>query len=352
MSTKKWSIMFIILYSFLLFLIGGSVVVVDPYFHYHKPLNGVFYALDKKEYINDGIIKHFSYDGIITGSSTSLSFKPSEAETLFSQNFIRISYPGEGFRKISESLSSAFSCNAELRTVIWGVDTMWFIADKDYLGHDEYPDYLYDDNVLNDTYYIFNRQILSDDLFPAILKTLKGVPSNTFDNTTGYLSGSKEQVLSAYDRPAKENLAANPSETEEYFFMLEDNLQNNIISLISTHPDITFYIFFPPYSICWWDGFNQLGPEILLRRINMEQYAIEKLINMENVKLFSFFDDYELICNLNNYVDEVHYTQSVSNYILISMKNGQHQLTKDNYKQYIQNIKDFYTNYNYDQIFE
>lgn len=90
----------------------------------------------------------------------------------------------------------------------------------------------------------------------------------------------------------------------------------------------------------------------MLRRIDMEQYAIEQLIACENVKLFSFFDDYNLICDLNNYRDDIHYVPSVNSYILISMKNGQHRLTKDNYTEYLQNIREFYTNYNYDEIFE
>lgn len=352
MNAKKWSITFIIIYSLLLFVIGGAVIIVDPYFHYHKPLDGMFYAFDREEYINDGITKNFSYDGIITGSSTSLGFKPSEAESIFSQNFIRVSYPGEAYRKMNENLVSAFSHNPELQTVIWGVDTMYFISDKDYLNYEEYPDYLYDENIFNDTNYIFNKEIILDDFVPSIIKTLKGIPSNTLDSTAGYAIGNRESVLRAHERPAREDQTPDPLETAEYFSMLQDNLHSNIITVISDHPDTTFYIFFPPYSICWWDGFHQLGPEILLRRIDMEQYVIEELIEYDNVKLFSFFDDYDLICNLDNYTDDVHYSQSVCNYILISMKNGQHRLTKDSYEEYLQNIKEFYVNYNYDRIYE
>ena len=352
MKAKKWCILFVIIYSCVLFIIGVSVVIIDPYFHYHKPLSGIYYAFDKDEYINDGITKNFSYEGIITGSSTTLGFKTEEAGELFSQQFIRVSYPGEGFRKMKENLESAFSHNSELHTVIWGVDPMWFILDKDYLNYDEYPDYLYDDNILNDTNYIFNKEILMDDFIPAIVKTVNKVPTDTFDSVAGYASGSKDKVLSAYKRPEKENQMADPMETDEYFSMLEENLQENIISIVNAHPEVTFYIFFPPYNICWWDSFNQVGKEILLRRIDMEQYAIEKFLECDNIQLFSFNDDYDLICDLDNYTDNVHYSQSVSSYILTSMKEDKHRLTKDNYEEYLRNIREFYTNYDYDLIFE
>ena len=38
--------------------------------------------------------------------------------------------------------------------------------------------------------------------------------------------------------------------------------------------------------------------------------------------------------------------------ILQLMSKGEYQLTKDNYKQHFEEITDFYTNYNYDSLFE
>ena len=76
-------------------------------------------------------------------------------------------------------------------------------------------------------------------------------------------------------------------------------VKNDIISLIEENPQIEFYIFFPPYSICWWDSLNQYGTAVLMRRIDMEQFAIEKLIEYENVHLFSFFNDFEMTSKRN-----------------------------------------------------
>ena len=41
-----------------LLLAGGATIVIDPFFHYHKALDGVEYPLvdGMERYLNDGII--------------------------------------------------------------------------------------------------------------------------------------------------------------------------------------------------------------------------------------------------------------------------------------------------------
>ena len=60
------------------------VVYVDPFMHYHKPIiSKFFYSLDNQRSQNDGIIKYFDYDAIITGTSMIENFKTSEFDKLF-----------------------------------------------------------------------------------------------------------------------------------------------------------------------------------------------------------------------------------------------------------------------------
>lgn len=84
----------------------------------------------------------------------------------------------------------------------------------------------------------------------------------------------------------------------------------------------------------------------------MEQFAIEEILKYENVRLFSFFNNFELTCDLDNYGDEIHYSPEVNSQILIWMKEGKYELTEDNYLDYIDEITDFYCSYDYDAIFE
>lgn len=351
MDVKKWSIALGISYLAIVILIGTVVIVVDPYFHYHAPVGGLAYKLENQQYINDGITKNFDYNGIITGSSTSLGFSIEEAGELFQKDFVRLSYLGESFKRIGDNIKVAICENQNLDMVIWGLDTMWFISDANNMGYEEYPEYLYDENIFNDTRYLFNGEILVNDVLPEIGRTIQGKKADSFDNY-GYLkTQGAETVLNVYQRPEKEDLSFDPAQNESDMNRLRNNLDQNVLSIVEANPGVTFYIFFPPYSICWWDSLHQGGDERLLRRIEMEKIAIECLTEYENVRIFSFFNNFDLICNLDNYIDEIHYIKNVNSQIMIWMQEGSYELTKENYEKYIEEITDFYINYNYDDIF-
>ncbi len=353
MDRKKWSILFIVCFMVSVVTIGITVFIVDPYFHYHEPLEGMSYSLSKEAYVNDGISKNFPYNGMITGTSMTKGFRVEEANKIFDKEFIRITFQGEGFKRINDNLTMAIEQNPELDFVIRGVDTLWFISGKDWMGYDEYPDYLYDDNIWNDVNYLFNKDIWIEDIIPQLYRTIRGEESDHFDNYgNGGPRASKEDAILKYDRQEAQVLPIKEEETQLYFFYLEENLEQNILQVVKDNPDITFYLFFPPYSICWWDSLNRNGVEVLKRRIDMEKYAIEMILQHDNVKLFSFFTDYETICDLTNYFDEAHYTDNICTLILERMKAGEYELTKENYRDYIREITEFYCNYDYDSIFE
>lgn len=63
--------------------------------------------------------------------------------------------------------------------------------------------------------------------------------------------------------------------------------------------------------------------------------------------MYGFDDQFELICNLDNYTDQAHYGQWVNSWILKWMRDGDHQLTTDNYQIYLETKRDFYNHYDY-----
>lgn len=353
MNGKRWCVRLIGIYVAAMAFIGCLVMIVDPYFHYHAPLKGFAYSLENSYYINGGVSEHFPYNAMITGTSTTRNFCTAEADALFDRKFVRITYHGEGFKRINENLEAALAANPDLKFVIRGVDTMWFIADENWEGYDEYPEYLIDGKWWSDVYYLYNKEILWKGVISELVRTIEGDPADTFDDyTVGDTSQGREAVIAGYERPQFQDIAPDSEETKEYFEMLERNLDENVLAVVKANPDVTFYLFFPPYSICWWDSLHQSGEASLMRRIDMEQFAIEKLLACDNVHLFSFFNNRDLICDLDNYVDDVHYSNSVSSLLLIWMKEGKYELTKDNYRDYIGEIRNFYGQFDYDGFFE
>ena len=81
MTCKKWAITTILSTCMLLVGLGSVTIYIDPYFHYHAPLQGLEYPISNERYQNDGIIRHFPYNAIITGTSMTENFKASELDS-------------------------------------------------------------------------------------------------------------------------------------------------------------------------------------------------------------------------------------------------------------------------------
>ena len=346
---KKWFVtcMSVLLGTILLMLL--VFWIFDPYFHFHKPFPFVSYRMYDERYTNDGISRHFDYDAMITGTSMAQNFKTSEADALFGVNAVKETFSGAGYKELSQNLERALQRNDRLRTVIWTMDSNSLIRDKDYDQYEGYPTYLYDDNPWNDVSYVFNKNVWYHGVLPNLVMTLKGEPSTTFDE---YSSWEKETgykyVMQSYDRWEQKAETA-PGLTEADVEMVTANIQQNFVDLVNRYPDTTFYIFYTPYSICWWDFMNQEG--MINYYFEAELIATKLLLECPNVRLYNFHDKYDIITNLDNYRDKEHYGAHVNSMILEWLSDGDGLVTKDNYMELFEKEKEYYLNYDYESIF-
>lgn len=327
------------------------VVYVDPLFHYHAPTEGFVYPLFDERYMNDGISRHFEYDSIITGTSMTQNFQTSLWDELFGTTSIKIPASGARYKEINDMLERAYKYHdGEIKLVLRGLDLTMMISDKDAQEYDEYPEYLYDDNLWNDVHYVLNKDIFFDYLTYVLQYTAEGRVSTDFDHYKVWGSPyyyNVDELLEKYDRVEKTDEVIHLSEEEKK--IIEDNLNQNVIVLIKNHPETQFYLFFPPYSILYWDDLNNKGN--VQWNIEMQRYAIEMLLPLENVHLYSFFDDYLMMGDLRNYKDTIHYGLIYSNQIMENMKNEVGLLTPDNYEQYLEKLT-FYDEFDYDSFLE
>lgn len=336
-------------------LVGGILLLVlvfwifDPYFHFHKPFSFVSYRLYDERYMNDGISRHFDYDAVITGTSMAQNFKTSEADVLFGVKSVKETFSGAAYKELSENLERALRRNKDLRTIIWTMDSNAILRDKDYVAYEGYPAYLYDDNPWNDVRYVFNKEIWYHGVLNNLVMTLTGQPSTTFDE---YSSWEKETgyayVMASYDR-WEEKAPEAPGLTAADVEMVTGNIQQNFVDLANQYPDTTFYIFYTPYSICWWDFMNQEG--MINYYFEAELITTEMLLECQNVKLYNFYDKYDIITDLDNYRDKEHYASHINSMILKWMAAGEGLVTKQNYRERYDQERQFYLNYDYDKIF-
>lgn len=349
MNSKTWTKGFLALTLILLVAAATLTGVIDPFFHYRAPLEELEYPIRNQRYQNDGIVKHFTYDALITGTSLTENFKASEFDALFDTHSVKTCYSGGTFAEITTNLKTALKSNPEIRYVLYGLDEWNLYGGKELiLASGEYPTYLYDENLLNDVQYLLNKDILLNDTLEVLDYTRKGIKTTTFDKYSSWNEPTgKEAVLPGYNRPEKAE--TNSAFTEELAQIMEETLTNNILSLAETYPDTHFLFFFPPYSILNWDAHMQEG--ILDLHIDAMTKASALLTQAENIRLYSFYTDYDLCTNFDNYHDIVHYNSHINSVLLERIHADEYRLTKDNYLQHWEEVRQFYSTYDYEAIF-
>lgn len=350
MQPKRWLAGF--LGIFLAGLAGcmALVIWVDPFFQYHKPLAWFPYLVDNQVNQNPGLAKHMDYDGILIGSSMTASFNTDWFEELMGMKTQKLSYNGSYPKDLSNIMQLVFDAKGDqVKAVYMAVDQSTFSADPE---ETKFPvtDYLYDDNVFNDVPYLLNKDVLLD----YILRPLAD-RKDASDWAELYKPWwtdeyyNKANVLMYYEvaeeKQEEEALAA------DYFKdAVEENLQKNILPYIEAHPETEFYIFYPPYSILFWnDVTREKELEAVIGRL---EYMTERLLNYENVHVFNFLGKEEIICNLNNYADYMHYHKNVCRYITECFATGENELHPENYGQAFDEIRTLAMSYNYPAIWD
>lgn len=318
MSAKKWlTTLYCLLLAFLV-VTGALVVWIDPFFHYHGPVGGFYYQLGDQRSQNDGITRHFDYDAVITGTSMAENFRTSEFDALFGTHAVKLPYPGATYKEINDNLEKALDTHPDVTYVLRPLDLTHLIEDASAMRTDmgDYPDYLYDNNILNDVKYLYNSTVLFEYAAPMLAKRALGEEGGItpFDDYSwsGDDEYSAEKALEGKTSftPAR----SQPGLTEEEKQMVEDNIEANVVRTAREHPKTIFLYYFAPYSAAYYGKCMEDGTFEKLEEA--EQLATKAILACDNIRLFLFSSDTDTTMNLANYKDMGHYSPEVSSLIL------------------------------------
>lgn len=357
MSEKKnlrWVLLFLALVLTALLAVGGLTALVDPYFLYHKPLSVFRYRLNNERYQNYGIARNFDYNAMIVGTSMSENFKPSEFDALFGVQSVKLPFSGGSHCEVKELLEFAFAHNPDVKYVIRNIDLFRAFDGKDDRDYpaDSYPTYLYDDNPWNDVGYLLNMETFLEGTLGNLAWTILRRPTQTLDeyaNWNDAYTFGPAGIQANYARN-QVTYTGNASITEEEYRRIQENMTENVLQVAMDHPDVTFYLYVSPYSIYFFDYVNEMGE--LDRYLNAQETILRLLLGQENVRLFAFYTEYDLICDPYHYRDVAHHEEAVNSQILRWIKEGHGEITEDNFEAYIDAVWEFYHAYDYDALFE
>ena len=319
----------------LLLVLAAAVILIDPFFHYHKPWFGLKAVLTDKEYQCIGSLRTFDYDSLIVGSSVAENYYNGWFNEGFQCKTVKAIRSYGATADLCFLLDIAYQ-NRDLKYVFYNIDPSSLSADTTTTYESTgCPMYLYDDNYINDVEYWLNKGVLMEKIPYLIANSLMGdYDENNSYNWAQWKEFNSDMILGLYIRKP----SISEMKPENYY---EDILRQNLdllTSRISAHPETEFYVFVPPYSMLWWDNIYREGDtEAYL--YNMEQ-AMKTLLSYKNVKMFYFQNDREIITNLENYMDILHFSPEINHYICESLIGGKHRISQENYVQNIREMRD------------
>ena len=196
--------------------------------------------------------------------------------------------------------------------------------------------YLYNKNYFDDVEYLYNKGVLFEKIPYMIANSLIGdYDSNNSYNWAQWKEFNQDMALGLYIRTAE----IAPMKEEDYY---QDMLDANIRLMekqIESHPETEFKIFFPAYSMLFWDNLYRTG-DLEAYLYNMEQ-AVAAFLPYSNVEIYYFQDERSIVTNLENYMDTLHFSPEINQYMAEQIIAGNHRLTEENYRQTFSDMKDF-----------
>lgn len=232
----------------------------------------------------------------------------------------------------------------EIQRVFWGLDTNLLTAFPQE-STELLPDYLYNDNPWDDVEYLYNKDVLFRQIV-SMLYAFRWDPVPTVDDLFAWenrYEWGPQAVMKVYGRPEPTPMMGSDIFSAE----TSANLQI-ILPYVQAHPETEFYFFIPPYSIVFWDRVYRRGT--LEGTLSAQEAALQALAQCDNVHVYYPCAEEEMICDLEQYTDPIHYSPQVNQWITEEMASSS-GLTPQEIPQAVEEMRQLAWNYPYEELF-
>ena len=340
---KRWTAALLVTVILLLGLCAAVVRIVDPFFRYHAPDPAGEIWFDQRAQ-SAGLLRSQEYDTVLMGSSLAANFRAQWFDVYYNAKTVKITFPNGGFGEFSTALDYAFS-KQPVKRVIFGLDPNLLARDLAD-APSELPEYLYDDNPLNDGQYLLNKDVLLRSGY-TVLNKLQGRTQPLTDAFMwdGNVYFSREIAIAAYERPDPTD---DVTPADAFLAAGRKNL-SHVTDWLEQHPDTEFLFFFSPYSVLFWDKMNRLGQTEAM--LTLLEETVDTLLAYPNAQLHFYMADPELITNLDAYADHIHMAGMMTYRMAQAMPQNKYLLTPENRTEVLDGLRTFVVHYDYESIF-
>lgn len=308
-------------------LAAALVILFDPFYQYHGPLPGMKAVLSDRDNQMAGTIRNFQYDSLLVGSSVAENFDSSYLDDTYGCRSLKVIRASGSTADLLYYIEMAQE-DHQIKDIFWCLDLFALDAPLEVtLRGGDTPVYLHTETILDDLPYLFNKEILLEKIPSMLAYSHEGI---NVDGAAYNWSRGKEfsaqKAMSAYNRAEAAVDAA-----EQKDFSDKKELISRNISLLTEHiaanPQIRYRFLIPPYSLLWWDCAYVNGD--LEERFYILEEALPALLAFENVEVYYFQNEEEIVCDLDHYMDMIHYSPEINDLMLRRMAAGENRVTAE-----------------------
>ena len=316
-TRKRWAIFTLTAAILLLSLCALTVYLVDPFEHYRE--SAILPLYDQESYNNPGIAKNYDYNAVILGTSMVEMSHPSVIDECFGVSSVKLPMRGSHTAQMGWQLAHVLDTH-ELSLAILAVDAYSLMGPPDDM--EEIYDYLWNDSALDDVGYLLNLDVLLVRV-PRMLRNLGKSTATKRDDMYQWtdVTFSAQSVFDSFSfQPQREM-----TDPDYRLERSTENIRRHIETYVAAHPETTFKIYMPPYSVAYWYVMTRGG-------LSEQQYrsrarVCELLLDYPNVEIYDYSSRLEWITALDNYFDYSHHSGAISDAIMRAMAAGENRVT-------------------------
>jgi hypothetical protein len=291
-----------------------------------------------------GLIRSQQFDTVFMGTSLAIHYRQSDIDKALGVRSLKLSMTGSTSKEQGFVLAAALE--RQPRRVIWQIDDWIFGEAPDVDAESYFPAGLYRRDARGIASYLFSGAMARESLWiaarsirplqPAVARLTNDVVfkfrvpdvddvnalPRDFDVLGIY---NAKKALSAFRRitdPVRSGYLAAGFD----FTAMVKAFERDAIGLIDKNPDVTFDIFFPPYSILQFVAMRDASPATLQIVYDFTSYAFPRLAKFSNVRLHDFRTVRQVTHDLDNYGDVIHHSPAVDLKVLSWLADGTYRV--------------------------
>lgn len=322
--------------TYLAITIGVFVMIpaanwaIDPLQFYRKASYRPILS-ENQRYQNPGLAKNYDYNAVIIGTSHTDNFSTKYIDQQLGCRTLKLSIRNSTSKEQRMILEKAIT-TGQVRHAIWGLDWASFCHGP-AIVKEGFPHHLYNESPSTHFKYLFSVDTIS--LYWHAFGKDASRDLNALYNWHDEVSFGEKHVLAHWrsrefriEAEGARDAAAPMDATSRS--ATENALQQNLFSVVRSHPNIRFYIFFPPHSIVYY---RSLTDDLFERHLQFKRHVVEKMSPLEHCEVFDFQQQDAITHELANYRDMSHYREEINQYMVDCMHDGTHRVTADSARQ-------------------